>query len=164
MKTCLTLMMAFLLMSSSTSQKKKDLYIIDFHNAKEYNSKLGKNIADEFSNSLELCKTRYRIVPREEYREQLQEKTFEECKRFLEKEGIDYVIYGDVFHDDDSKEFIIEYILEELETGAIFFIETINFRHISKLVNASKRQKIIDDKLKNDKNCCKRPTKRKKKS
>lgn len=141
---------------SVLAQQKKDLYIIDFHNAKEYNSILGKNVANEFENSLQLCKGKYRIIPRMKYQRQLEEKTFEYTKRFLEKEGIDYVVYGDIFHDDNSKHFTIEYIFEEVSTGSIILIETINFDHISKLVNASNRKQAIENKLKDDEELCKR--------
>lgn len=148
--------MSLFLIVCITAQNKKDLYIIDFHNAKEYNSILGKNVANEFENSLQLCKGKYRIIPRMKYQRQLEEKTFESTKRFLEKEGIDYVVYGDIFHDDNSKHFTIEYIFEEVSTGSIILIETINFDHISKLVNASNRKEAIIEKLKNDEELCKR--------
>ena len=105
--------MSFFITVSIMAQSKKDLYIIDFHNAKEYNSILGKNVANEFENSLQLCKGKYRIIPRMKYQRQLEEKTFEYTKRFLEKQGIDYVVYGDIFHDDNSKHFTIEYIFED---------------------------------------------------
>jgi len=156
MKLSFTLIMSFFLTVAIFAQQKKDLYIIDFHNAKEYNSILGKNVANEFENSLQLCKGKYRIIPRMKYQRQLEEKTFEYTKRFLEKEGIDYVVYGDIFHDDNSKHFTIEYIFEEVSTGSIILIETINFDHISKLVNASNRKEAIIDKLKNDEELCKR--------
>ncbi len=156
MKLYFTLIMSFFVTMSIFAQQKKDLYIIDFHNAKEYNSILGKNVANEFENSLQLCKSKYRIIPRMKYQRQLEGKTFEYTKRFLKKEGIDYVVYGDIFHDDNSKHFTIEYIFEEVSNGSIILIETINFDHISKLVNASNRKQAIVDKLKNDEELCKR--------
>ena len=163
MKAYFTFAISFLLMVSMIPQKKKELYVIDFHNDKEYNSILGKNVADEFSHSLQQCNSKYQIVPRIKYQEQLEGKTFEETKIFLEQEGIDFFIYGDVFHDEDSKQFIIEYISEDANTGAILSIETINFNHISKLVDASKRKQAIESKVKNDKTLCKQRKKRSKK-
>jgi hypothetical protein len=160
MKAYFTFAISFLLMVSMIPQKKKELYVIDFHNDKEYNSILGKHIANEFSHSLQQCNSKYQIVPRIKYQEQLEGKTFEETKIFLEQEGIDFFIYGDVFHDDDSKHFMIEYILEEVNTGSITLIKTVVFDHISKLVNASLRKEMIKDGLKKDKEFCKQKNKR----
>jgi outer membrane protein OmpA-like peptidoglycan-associated protein len=156
MRMYFTLMMPFFLIASIAAQPKKDLYIIDFHNDKEYNSILGKNVANEFENSLQLCKGKYRIIPRMKYQRQLEEKTFEYTKRFLQEEGIDYVIYGDIFHDDNSKTFNIEYIFEEVNTGSIILIEGISFDHIGKLVNVNIRKNAIEEKLINDEELCKR--------
>ena len=163
MKAYYIFILPFLFVALIGSKKDKELYVIEFHNTKEYNTILGKSVADEFSRSLQQCNSKYQIVPRIKYQEQLEGKTFEETKIFLEQEGIDFFIYGDVFHDEDSKQFIIEYISEDANTGAILSIETINFNHISKLVDASKRKQAIESKVKNDKTLCKQRKKRSKK-
>ena len=134
----------------------KDVYIVDFHVDKAYNSILGNNVANEFERSLSLCKSKYRVIPRIKYQRHIKDKTFEATRRFLQEEGIDYIIYGNISRDDISNEFIIEYIFEEVNTLHIVLIETIKFKHISKLLNTNVRYKTIQTKLSSDDELCKR--------
>jgi outer membrane protein OmpA-like peptidoglycan-associated protein len=105
--------------------------------------------------NLQLCSGKYRVIPRLKYDRHLEELTFDETKSFLKKGGIDYFVYGDVFHDETTKHFTIKYILEEALTGSILFIETIHFEHISDLVNINFRQETIKNQLKKEEELCK---------
>ncbi len=156
MKIIFTNVFILCLSLSLFSQQKKDIYIIDFHNKNEFNSILGKNVANEFESSLSLCKSKYRIIPRIKYSRQLENQTFEAARRFLEKEGIDYIIYGNISKDDISKMFSIEYILEEVSTTSVTLIESINFKTLSKLLNSTQRLKAIQNKLKYDDELCRK--------
>jgi hypothetical protein len=49
MKIYFTLLMSFLFVVSAVAQQEKDIFIINFHYAKKYNSLIGKNIANEFT-------------------------------------------------------------------------------------------------------------------
>lgn len=156
MKTIYTFFFTLLITFSFAQQK--DIYLIDFHNNNEFFSILGKNVANEFENSLSLCKSKYRIIPRIKYSRQLEKKTFEETKIFLEEEGIDYMIYGDISKDDINNTYNIEYILEEVSTEKIILIETIAFKSLSKLLNSTQRLKAIQAQLKYDDELCKKFT------
>ena len=161
MKTYFIILTAFLFIGASVPQKKKSIYIIDFHNNKEYNSMIGMNIAKEFQNVFHLCNCKYEVVPKSKYEEELEGITFEKTKRFLADQEVDFVIYGDIFQDDKSGDFMIEYIFEEVETSAIWLIETVNFKYSKKIVNASKRQKAIETEIRNNKYLCKHRNRRK---
>jgi len=163
MKTYFSFIVSIFIIAAITPQKKKSLYVIDFHNAKEYNSIFGKNLADEFQSTLEICNNRYEVIPRVEYQQELKGLTFEKTKDFLQTKGIEYVIYGDVFHDEKSKKYVVEYIFENHKTGAIILIEKIEFSNTSELVNASNRRKMIEEELNNNKEFCKRRRKHSKK-
>lgn len=134
----------------------KDVYVVDFHNDKQYNSILGNNVANEFERSLSLCKSKYRIIPRIKYQRELHDQTFEATKRFLATEGIDYIIYGNIYRDDVTNMFTIEYIFEEISTRSIILIESINFSKITDLLNTNNRYETIQEKLKADEELCKR--------
>jgi outer membrane protein OmpA-like peptidoglycan-associated protein len=156
MKTIFTTFFSLLFTLAFAQQK--DIYLIDFHNNNEFFSILGKNVANEFENSLSLCKSKYRLIPRIKYSRQLEKKTFEETKLFLKDEGIDYVIYGDISKDDINNTYNIEYILEEVNTEKIILIETISFKSLSKLLNSTQRLKAIQAQLKYDDELCKKFT------
>ncbi len=155
MKTILTNLLIFLIPMMLLAEQ-KDIYIVDFHNDKSYNSILGNNVANEFERALTLCKNKYRVIPRMKYERQLKGETFEGTKRFLQKEGIDYIIYGNIYNDDITNLYTIEYIFEELNTHSIILIENINFKELNTLINSNERYKSIEDRLKNDEELCKK--------
>lgn len=155
MKITTTFLLLFSFLLSVSAQQKKDLYIIDFHSKKEYNSILGKNVAGEFENNIQLCRNKYRVIPRMKYQRQLEGKTFEYAKRFLKEEGIDYMIYGNISYDDNSKNYTIEYIFEETSSGNVLLIESIKFDELNQLINPDNRSEAIKNKLKDDEDLCK---------
>jgi outer membrane protein OmpA-like peptidoglycan-associated protein len=158
MKSILTIIITCSFLTLLEAQT-KDIFIVDFHNDKDYNSIIGKNIANEFERALGLCKSKYRVIPRIKYQRQIEGQTFEMTKRFLNSEGIDYIIYGRISKDDISKQFVIEYIFEEVNTHSIVLIENIYFKEISKLLNSNNRYKTIQSKLSNDDELCRKLSK-----
>ncbi|MGB0863002.1 MAG: hypothetical protein ACPG19_01185 [Saprospiraceae bacterium] len=158
MRSILTIIIVFSFITLLQAQT-KDIFIVDFHNDKDYNSIIGKNIANEFERALGLCKSKYRVIPRIKYQRQIDGQTFEATKRFLKSQGIDYIIYGRISKDDISKQFVIEYIFEEVNTRSIVLIENIFFKEISKLLNSNNRYKTIQSKLSNDDELCRKLSK-----